>query len=365
MSTATMSYRAALDAADVAAGLSRTLRDVLRAVVAVSMGPRAMRGRAVAYSVLAYMARCSRSTVARAVTQLEVLGLIRRDRTVEDARGGWGYAWLIDETNLAGLQAHETYAEHAARQRARRATARPISRSASDTPCTKVTHTESGAELSNPTPPTPRADPVEALDPFAGDPRADPVEALVEPPRAAWTDAPPAPDASPAKSWASRAVAGAADAARAIVDSFKRSPAPAPTSTPPPPEKPAEKPASTDPGIVERIVAAHRGAHRDEIEQLVTTHGAQLVTAAWAYGEQNARIQPPRPAYLRAWCCNPANTAPSSTTPGATSKSPPSPYSQAHALFQERPARQPETEEQRAANLAALEAALDEINAVG
>ncbi len=355
-----LTYRAALDATDVAADLSRTVRDVLRALVAVSMGPRAIRGRAVAYSVLAYMARCSRSTVARAVTHLEVLGLIRRGRTVEDARGGWGYDWQVDEAQLAALQTRETYAEHAARQRARRATARPISRRVSGDPCAKVTHTESCPELVNYTPPPPRLDPDEALDPFAVD-LPDPVEALVEPPRAAWSDAPS--DASPAKGWASRAVAGAADAARAIVDSFKRSPAPpsAPPSTPP--STPPEKPKNNEPALVERIVAAHGGRHRDEVEQLVATHGEARVAAAWTYAEQNASYQPPRPAYLRAWLCNAANTSPSST-PTRPSTSPPTPYSAAHATFPARELRRPETDEERAANLAALEAAFNEIDAL-
>jgi hypothetical protein len=334
------------------------VRDVLRALVAVSMGPRAIRGRAVAYSVLAYMARCSRATVARAVAFLERRGLIRRGRTVEDARGGWGYDWQVDEAQLAALQTRETYATYAARQRARRAAARPSSGCVTGNPCNNPVHTDSSAEPINP-PPTPRAA-LDAADPFAADPfAAGPLdsqlaalddEALVEPPRAAWSDAPS--DASPAKGWASRAVAGAADAARAIVDSFKRSPAPAPTSTPP--STPPEKPKSNETAIVERIVVAHGGRHRDEVEQLVTTHGAALVAAAWTYGEQNARYQPPRPAYLRAWLANPANTSPSSTT-SRPSTSPPTPYSAAHGTFPARELRRPETDEERAANLAALD----------
>jgi len=368
-----LTYRAALDATDVAADLSRTVRDVLRALVAVSMGPRAIRGRAVAYSVLAYMARCSRSTVARAVTHLEVLGLIRRDRSVEDARGGWGYAWLVVEDQLAALQAHETYAEHAARQRARRATARPISRRVSGDPCAKVTHTESCPELVNYTPPTPRPDPGDAVDPFAVDPFAAGLldsqlaalddEALVEPPRNAWAEEPQPPTL--AKGWASRAVAGAADAARAIVDSFKRSPAPAPPTSPPSAPSPqGEAPQkNNEPALVERIVAAHGGRHRDEVEQLVATHGEARVAAAWTYAEQNASYQPPRPAYLRKWLTNAANTSPSST-PTRPSTSPPTPYSAAHATFPARELRRPETDEERAANLAALEAAFNEIDAL-
>ena len=358
-----LTYRAALDATDVAAGLSRTVRDVLRAVVAVSMGPRAMRGRAVAYSVLAYMARCSRSTVARAVTHLEVLGLIRRDRSVEDARGGWGYAWLVVEDQLAALQAHETYAEHAARQRARRATARPISRPVSGDPCAKVTHTESCPELVNYTPPPPRADPGDAVDPFAVDPFA--VDPLAAGPLDSQLEVLEDNFPTLARGWASRAVAGAADAARALVAGLQRGrPAAQPTSPPSAPSPQGEAPQkNNEPAIVERIVAAHGGRHRDEVEQLVATHGEARVAAAWTYAEQNASYQPPRPAYLRKWLTNPANTSPSST-PTRPSTSPPAPYSAAHATFPARELRRPETDEERAANLAALEAAFNEIDAL-
>jgi hypothetical protein len=345
MSTATMSYRAALDATDAAACLSRTLRDVLRAVVAVSMGPRALRGRAVAYSVLGYMARCSRSTVERAVAQLERLGLIRRGRNVDDARGGWGYEWHVDEAQLVALAPRDSYGEHAARQRARRATARPDGGGVDVHPCVKLTHTETSAEPYSLHPPPPRG-----LD-------SDPLDGLDEPPRAAlWADATaPAPIG---RGWASRAVAGAADAARALVAGLRAGPARAPSSSSPSPDGGGDKgKVSTDKAapLVERIVAAHRGEHRADVEALLAQHGEAQLAAAWAYGEQHARLQPPRPAYLRAWLTNPTN-APSSSTSRPSSSPAAGPYSAAHEAFAPKEPTPEPTDEQRARNLAALDA---------
>lgn len=354
MSTATMSYRAALDATDAAACLSRTLRDVLRAVVAVSMGPRALRGRAVAYSVLGYMARCSRSTVERAVAQLERLGLVRRGRTVDDARGGWGYEWHVDEAQLVALAPRDSYGEHAARQRARRATARPDGGCVDAHPYVKMTHTEPSAEPSYLHPPNPRG---LDSDPLGEPPSVDPLDGLDEPPRAAlWADEPaPAPMG---RGWASRAVAGAADAARALVAGLRAGPARAPSSSSPSPSPDGgggKGKVNTDKAapLVERIVAAHRGEHRVDVEALLAQHGEAQLAAAWAYGEQHARLQPPRPAYLRAWLTNPTN-APSSSRP---SSSPPAgPYSAAHQAFVPKEPTPEPTDEQRARNLAALDA---------
>ena len=359
--SATMTYRAALDAADLAGGLTRTLRDVLRAVVAVSMGPRSLRGRAVAYSVLGYMARCSGRTVERAVAQLERMGLIRRGRTVDDARGGWGYEWHVVEAQLAAMTPRDTYAEHAARQRARRATARPSAGCVAAHPYDKLADTEPSAELIYYHPPAPRAaDPVP--DPLTFDPVPDPhnLDPTDEPPRArivaAFEEHEPA-----ARGWASRAVAGAATAARALVAGLRQGPAPAPPAPAPAPPTPGPKRVDVD--LVERIVAAHGGQHRHDVEALVAQHGAALVAAAWAYGEQNARLQPPRPAYLRAWLTNPTN-APSSSTSRPSSSKPSSsplegPFSAAHQAFSPKEPIPDPTDEQRARNLAVLDAAFD------
>jgi hypothetical protein len=169
------------------------------------------------------------------------------------------------------------------------------------------------------------------------------------------------------RGWASRAVAGAADAARAIVAGLRAGPARGPSSSPhstsTPPDGGGDKgKASPDKcaPIVERIVAAHRGEHRADVEALLAQHGEAQLVAAWAYGEQYARLKPPRPAYLRAWLTNPTNAPSSSTSrpsPSRPSSSPiEGPFSAAHEAFAPKEPTPDPTDEQRARNLAALDA---------
>ena len=117
MTSAALTYRDALDTIDAAETLSRTARSVLRALAAVTMGPRARGGRPVAYMVLGHLARCSVRTVARAVEYLEQIGLVRRLLRLEDARAGHGYIWTIDPAAVAALTPRMGFLSHKCRWR--------------------------------------------------------------------------------------------------------------------------------------------------------------------------------------------------------------------------------------------------------
>ena len=375
MTSDALTYRDALDTIDAAETLSRTARSVLRALAAVTMGPRARGGRPVAYMVLGHLARCSVRTVARAVEHLEQLGLVRRLLRLEDARAGHGYIWTIDPAAVAALTPRMGFLERCAQRRATRAAKRSRALELDPPPSDKLADTESGQQKQNNTNNSARASVAPEVEPRAqleADPRdlalerhleADPRDLPLE--RHLEAEEPPR----------SRIFAAIAAIAAATIAPLKRPPAPGP-STPsspppptssPPPEKRAQAPAPppSSPPILEAMTAAHGGRFAAELAELVAQHGEAHVKAAWSHALETAKYQPPRPAYLRAWLQNPQNTAapatPQKVSGGHQKPAQTSPYSGAHQPFPERAELPPEPEDVRAKNLDLLAALMEEL----